>query len=152
APAPVASELAPAVAPASETVPVAEAAATSALRPEAPVTAPATAPATAPVPAAEPATAPAAASTRDARYNEFITKAQGLRDKGLFPVAARLYGEAAAAASSTSEARRARFEEMACYVKAGQGDRARALAAELRNASVLTRIERIKLDAVERMG
>lgn len=152
APAPVASELAPAVAPASETVPVAEAAATFALRPEAPVTAPATAPATAPVPAAEPATAPAAASTRDARYNEFITKAQGLRDKGLFPVAARLYGEAAAAASSTSEARRARFEEMACYVKAGQGDRARALAAELRNASVLTRIERIKLDAVERMG
>lgn len=144
APAPVASELAPAVAPASETVPVAEAAATSALRPEAPATAPA--------PAAEPATAPAAASTRDARYNEFITKAQGLRDKGLFPVAARLYGEAAAAASSTSEARRARFEEMACYVKAGQGDRARALAAELRNASVLTRIERIKLDAVERMG
>ncbi|TGY74407.1 hypothetical protein E5332_02850 [Enterorhabdus sp. NM05_H27] len=144
APAPVASELAPAVAPASETVPVAEAAATSALRSEAP--------ATAPVPAAEPATAPAAASTRDARYNEFITKAQGLRDKGLFPVAARLYGEAAAAASSTSEARRARFEEMACYVKAGQGDRARALAAELRNASVLTRIERIKLDAVERMG
>lgn len=144
APAPVASELAPAVAPASETVPVAEAAATSALRPEAPATAPA--------PAAEPATAPAAASTRDARYNEFITKAQGLRDRGLFPVAARLYGEAAAAASSTSEARRARFEEMACYVKAGQGDRARALAAELRNASVLTRIERIKLDAVERMG
>ena len=144
APAPVASELAPAVALASETVPVAEAAATSALRSEAPATAPA--------PAAEPATAPAAASTRDARYNEFITKAQGLRDKGLFPVAARLYGEAAAAASSTSEARRARFEEMACYVKAGQGDRARALAAELRNASVLTRIERIKLDAVERMG
>lgn len=144
APAPIASELAPAVAPASETVPVAEAAATSALRSEAPATAPA--------PAAEPATAPAAASTRDARYNEFITKAQGLRDKGLFPVAARLYGEAAAAASSTSEARRARFEEMACYVKAGQGDRARALAAELRNASVLTRIERIKLDAVERMG
>ncbi len=144
APAPVASELAPAVAPASETVPVAEAAATSALRSEASATAPA--------PVAEPATAPAAASTRDARYNEFITKAQGLRDKGLFPVAARLYGEAAAAASSTSEARRARFEEMACYVKAGQGDRARALAAELRNASVLTRIERIKLDAVERMG
>ncbi len=114
--------------------------------------APASDPATAPTPVAEPATAPAAASTRDARYNEFITKAQGLRDKGLFPVAARLYGEAAAAASSTSEARRARFEEMACYVKAGQGDRARALAAELRNASVLTRIERIKLDAVERMG
>ncbi len=157
APAPAAPTSDPATAPApgapagalaSETGPVAEAAATSALRSEAP----ATAPATAPVPAAEPATAPAAASTRDARYNEFITKAQGLRDKGLFPVAARLYGEAAAAASSTSEARRARFEEMACYVKAGQGDRARALAAELRNASVLTRIERIKLDAVERMG
>lgn len=112
----------------------------------------------APVPvAAEPepapiAAAPAPASTREVRYEEFIGKAQGLRDKGLFPVAARLYGEAAAAAATAADARRARFEEMACYVKAGQGDKARALAAELRRASVLTRVERIKLDAVERMG
>lgn len=99
------------------------------------------------VPAAQ-----APASTREARFEEFLAKAQGLRDKGLYPVAARLYGEAAAAAPQGSDARRARFEEMACYVKAGQGDKARALAAELRTSSVLTRVERIKLDAVERMG
>ena len=165
APSPAAPISEPTVAPAPEPAPVVEPAAAPVLRPEPPVAAtvsaipaPATPATPTPVPVAEPAPtpesapAPAAASTRDARYNEFITKAQGLRDKGLFPVAARLYGEAAAAASSTSEARRARFEEMACYVKAGQGDKARALAAELRNASVLTRIERIKLDAVERMG
>lgn len=95
------------------------------------------------------ATAPA--STREARFEEYLAKAQSLRDKGLYPVAARLYGEAAAAADG-ADARRARFEEMACYVKAGQGEKARALAAELRCASVLTRVERIKLDAVERMG
>lgn len=112
--------------------------------------APAPAPEPEPTPAAVPAPGPA--TTRDACYEEFLGKAQGLRDKGLFPVAARLYGEAAAAASSSADARRARFEEMACYVKAGQGDKARALAAELRRASVLTRVERIKLDAVERMG
>lgn len=93
----------------------------------------------------------APASTREARFEEFLAKAQSLRDKGLYPVAARLYGEAAAAAEG-ADARRALFEEMACYVKAGQGDKARALAAELRHASVLTRVERIKLDAVERMG
>lgn len=112
--------------------------------------APAPAPEPEPTPTAVPAPGPA--TTRDACYEEFLGKAQGLRDKGLFPVAARLYGEAAAAASSSADARRARFEEMACYVKAGQGDKARALAAELRRASVLTRVERIKLDAVERMG
>lgn len=116
---------------------------------------PAPAPLSAPgieVPADFVPAAPAPASTREARFEEFLAKAQGLRDKGLYPVAARLYGEAAAAAPQGSDARRARFEEMACYVKAGQGDKARALAAELRTSSVLTRVERIKLDAVERMG
>lgn len=123
--------------------------------PAAPEPAPAPAPLSAPgieVPADFVPAAPAPASTREARFEEFLAKAQGLRDKGLYPVAARLYGEAAAAAPQGSDARRARFEEMACYVKAGQGDKARALAAELRTSSVLTRVERIKLDAVERMG
>lgn len=123
--------------------------------------APAVAPEPAPAPLSAPGievpadfvpAVPAPASTREARFEEFLAKAQGLRDKGLYPVAARLYGEAAAAAPQGSDARRARFEEMACYVKAGQGDKARALAAELRTSSVLTRVERIKLDAVERMG
>lgn len=121
----------------------------------APAVAPEPAPLSAPgieVPADFVPAVPAPASTREARFEEFLAKAQGLRDKGLYPVAARLYGEAAAAAPQGSDARRARFEEMACYVKAGQGDKARALAAELRTSSVLTRVERIKLDAVERMG
>lgn len=152
-PAPVPATPAPAVAP--EPVPAAPA----------PVPAAELAPAVAPEPAPAPLSAPgievpadfvpavpAPASTREARFEEFLAKAQGLRDKGLYPVAARLYGEAAAAAPQGSDARRARFEEMACYVKAGQGDKARALAAELRTSSVLTRVERIKLDAVERMG
>lgn len=152
-PAPVPAAPAPAVAP--EPVPAAPA----------PVPAAELAPAVAPEPAPAPLSAPgievpadfvpavpAPASTREARFEEFLAKAQGLRDKGLYPVAARLYGEAAAAAPQGSDARRARFEEMACYVKAGQGDKARALAAELRTSSVLTRVERIKLDAVERMG
>lgn len=123
--------------------------------PTAPEPAPEPAPLSAPgieVPADFVPAVPAPASTREARFEEFLAKAQGLRDKGLYPVAARLYGEAAAAAPQGSDARRARFEEMACYVKAGQGDKARALAAELRTSSVLTRVERIKLDAVERMG
>ena len=150
-PAPVPATPAPAVAP--EPVPAAPAPVPAAEL--APAVAPEPAPLSAPgieVPADFVPAAPAPASTREARFEEFLAKAQGLRDKGLYPVAARLYGEAAAAAPQGSDARRARFEEMACYVKAGQGDKARALAAELRTSSVLTRVERIKLDAVERMG
>lgn len=160
APAPVV-ERAAAVAPAPE--PVVESAPALAPMP-APAPEPAPAPASAVVPEPAPLKAPgievpadfvpaatAPASTREARFEEYLAKAQSLRDKGLYPVAARLYGEAAAAADG-ADARHARFEEMACYVKAGQGEKARALAAELRRASVLTRVERIKLDAVERMG
>ncbi|MEY8460268.1 hypothetical protein AALA69_03955 [Eggerthellaceae bacterium 24-137] len=162
-PAPVAEPIAPPV-PVPEPAPVAEPIPARAPVPE-PALASVAEPAPAPVTDSDPLAAPgievpadfvpastAPASTREARFEEFLAKAQGLRDKGLYPVAARLYGEAAAAAPQGSDARRARFEEMACYVKAGQGDKARALAAELRTASVLTRVERIKLDAVERMG
>lgn len=174
-PTPVRSEPAPAPAsePAAEPVaapaPVAVPQPAPAPKPQ-PAPAPAPRPQAAPAPQPAPALAPqpepdhgiqvpadfvpaavAPASTREARFEEFLAKAQSLRDKGLYPVAARLYGEAAAAAEG-ADARRARFEEMACYVKAGQSDKARALAAELRHASVLTRVERIKLDAVERMG
>lgn len=169
APAPTAPEpkpvsapaVAPEPAPVREPVPAAPAPAAPTPEPK-PAPAPVTAPE--PAPAPEPLTAPgievpadfvpaatAPASTREARFEEYLAKAQSLRDKGLYPVAARLYGEAAAAADG-ADARHARFEEMACYVKAGQGEKARALAADLRRASVLTRVERIKLDAVERMG
>lgn len=173
APAPATSAPAPApVEPAAPTAVPAPTSAPESVAPSAPAPAPVAlapqpkpAPQLEPEPASAPLSAPgvevpsdfvpaaaAPASTREARFEEFLAKAQGLRDKGLYPVAARLYGEAAAAAPQGSDARRARFEEMACYVKAGQGDKARALAAELRTSSVLTRVERIKLDAVERMG
>lgn len=48
--------------------------------------------------------------------------------------------------------RNTQFDELACYVKAGDADKAKALASKLRQSSVLTRFERIKLDAVERMS
>ncbi|WP_282192014.1 tetratricopeptide repeat protein [Adlercreutzia caecimuris] len=153
--APIAGVPAPAPAAQPQIAPQPAPAPQPAIAPTAPEPAPEPAPLSAPgieVPADFVPAAPAPASTREARFEEFLAKAQGLRDKGLYPVAARLYGEAAAAAPQGSDARRARFEEMACYVKAGQGDKARALAAELRTSSVLTRVERIKLDAVERMG
>lgn len=103
-------------------------------------------------PEPEIAPAPAAPEPTEVPFETVVAKADGLREKGLYPVAARLYAQAAAAAPSSAEAHRVLFEEIACYIKAGQGDKARDLAAELRGSSVLTRIERIKLDAIERMG
>lgn len=97
-------------------------------------------------PAAEPEPAPSAA------FDGYCAKAQSLRERGVYPIAARLFAEAAAAAPTPEDARRARFDELACYVKAGDGAKARAVAADLRQSSVLTRVERMKLDAVERMG
>lgn len=104
-----------------------------------------------PEPAPEPEPTPAAAIPAE-RFQEALDKAQSLRDRGLYPVAARLYAEAAHAAPTGDARRHALFEEISCYVKIGQNDKARALAAELRASNVLTRIERIKLDAIERMG
>lgn len=108
-------------------------------------------PAPAPEPAAKPA-APAPAVVSEERFQEIMDKAQSLRERGMHPVAARLYAQAAESAPRGDAQRQARFEEIACYVKAGQNDKARALAAQLRTSNVLTRIERIKLDAIERMG
>lgn len=109
-----------------------------------PVPAPEPEPVAAPV--AEPEPAPSAA------FDGYCAKAQSLRERGVYPIAARLFAEAAAAAPTPEDARRARFDELACYVKAGDGAKARAVAADLRQSSVLTRVERMKLDAVERMG
>lgn len=106
----------------------------------------------APEPEIAPTPAPAAPEPVEVPFETVVAKADGLREKGLYPVAARLYAQAAAAAPSSAEAHRVLFEEIACYIKAGQGDKARDLAAELCGSSVLTRIERIKLDAIERMG
>ncbi len=142
-------ELEPVAAPAPEPepMPMPEPAAIAVPEPEPAATAaPAATPE--PEPIATPEPTPAASSS----YDGFCAKAQSLRERGVYPIAARLFAEAAAAAPTPDEARRARFDELACYVKAGDGDKARAVAAELRQSSVLTRVERMKLDAVERMG
>lgn len=85
-------------------------------------------------------------------FAEFCKKATMLRDQGNYGVAAILFEKAAAAASSASDKRAAQFDVLSCYVKANDIPKAKALAAKLRQSSVLTRFERIKLDAVERMG
>ncbi|MEC4184711.1 hypothetical protein VJ918_07810 [Adlercreutzia sp. R21] len=138
APAPVGAAFRPPTAPAAEP------------QPTAPEPQPAPAPA-APEPAVKPA-APAPAVVSEERFQEIMDKAQSLRERGMHPVAARLYAQAAESAPRGDAQRQARFEEIACYVKAGQNDKARALAAQLRTSNVLTRVERIKLDAIERMG
>lgn len=106
------------------------------------------------IPEPEPVAAPVAESepAPSAAFDGYCAKAQSLRERGVYPIAARLFAEAAAAAPTPEDARRARFDELACYVKAGDGAKARAVAADLRQSSVLTRVERMKLDAVERMG
>lgn len=127
------------VAEAPESVEVAEPAATVA----APV------PAAAPQPVSQPAAAPKPELTP---FESYMAKAESLRAKGVFTMAARIYNEAAIAADSTADNHRARFEEIACYVAAGQGEKAQAVAATLRASSVLTKVERFKLNAIERMA
>ena len=140
----------PASAPQPELAPIPEPTPAAAPQP-APISAPQPAPMPTPAPAPEPAPHAAPALPVE-RFQEALDKAQSLRDRGLYPVAVRLYAEAAQAAPTGDARRRALFEEISCYVKMGQNDKARALAAELRASSVLTRVERIKLDAIERMG
>ena len=85
-------------------------------------------------------------------FAEFSARATALRDQGAYAIAAMLFEEAAALAPNANEARNSHFEELACYVKAGDAAKAKEIAAKLRQSSVLTRFERIKLDAVEMMS
>ncbi len=112
---------------------------------------PAPAPEPKPKPAAKPAPAPAKKTPAD-HFAEFSARAAALRDQGAYAIAAMLFEEAAALAPNANEARNTHFEELACYVKAGDAAKAKEIAAKLRQSSVLTRFERIKLDAVERMS
>lgn len=110
-----------------------------------------------PAPAPEPPAAPAPVKPKPKQspaetFAEFSKRAAALRDQGAYAIAAMLYEEAAALAPSANEMRDTQFDELACYVKAGDVKKAKALASKLRQSSVLTRFERIKLDAVERMG
>lgn len=117
----------------------------------APTPTPAPTPESTPKPAAKPAPKPAKKAPVD-HFAEFSARATALRDQGAYAIAAMLFEEAAALAPNANEARNSHFEELACYVKAGDAAKAKEIAAKLRQSSVLTRFERIKLDAVERMS
>lgn len=164
APAPSVTPTATAIpAPTSEVVSMPTAAA-----PEAPAPASAVAPETAAT--TQTTTAPAAPAAQPAKpepkpkpepepepipvdpFTEFSNRAAALRDQGAYAIAAMLYEEAASLAPTVTDTRNTQFDELACYVKAGDAQKAKALAAKLRQSSVLTRFERIKLDAVERMS
>lgn len=112
---------------------------------------PAPAPEPKPQPATKPAPKPAKKAPAD-HFAEFSARAAALRNQGAYAIAAMLFEEAAALAPNANEARNTHFEELACYVKAGDANKAKEIAAKLRQSSVLTRFERIKLDAVERMS
>ncbi len=109
------------------------------------------APSPTPQPAPTPKKEAKPKSTAEA-FAEFNARASALRDQGAYAIAALLYEEAAAIAPNASASREAQFDELSCYVKAGDAKKAKSIAAKLRQSSVLTRFERIKLDAVERMG
>lgn len=112
--------------------------------------APAATPASAATP--EPTPKPAVKPAPVDHFAEFSARATALRDQSAYAIAAMLFEEAAALAPNANEARNSHFEELACYVKAGDAAKAKEIAAKLRQSSVLTRFERIKLDAVERMS
>lgn len=83
---------------------------------------------------------------------KYFEKAMLLKDAGALLVAANLFAASAAQADSSLDRRHARFEELSCYVKAGEAERARTLAQELRaQTGTMTKVERVKLDAVLRM-
>lgn len=121
-----------------------------------PATQPAeTTPPSHPAPTPKPAPAPKkpAKPKSDAEaFAEFSARAAALRDQGAYAIAALLYEEAAAIAPTANASREAQFDGLSCYVKANDVKKAKEIAAKLRQSSVLTRFERIKLDAVERMG
>lgn len=94
----------------------------------------------------------AAPAPRELSFEDCLGKARSLKAKGAYAVAARLFKESVSRTSDAAEKRTAQFEELACYVKADQSDRACALAEELRaHGQQLSVSERIKLDAVARM-
>lgn len=84
-------------------------------------------------------------------YEKLSQKAGVFKGRDQYTVAARLFAEAAGCAPDATSRRQAKFDELSCYVKADDAEKALALAVELHKSSVLTRVERIKLDAVARM-
>lgn len=84
----------------------------------------------APKPAAKPAPKPAKKEPVD-HFAEFSARATALRDQGAHAIAAMLFEEAAALAPNANEARNSHFEELACYVKAGDAAKAKEITREI---------------------
>lgn len=125
------------------------------LVPAASITASASVPASAPALAFAPNLDPGHVPVRPTMppiCEKYFEKAVLLKDAGALLVAANLFAASAAQADSSFDRRHARFEELSCYVRAGEAERARALANELRaQTGTMTKVERVKLDAVLRM-
>lgn len=81
--------------------------------------------------------------------SSYFERAQALRDKGMYVVAARLCAQCAELSDDRATFRKAALEEIACYVHADRLDHAKRLAESLLAcADDLTPLERIKLKAV----
>lgn len=85
-------------------------------------------------------------------YDAVHEKAEKFKEKGLHAVAARMYEECAVAASDSVEQKKALFDAMASYVKAGKPDEAKQIAQGLYGADNLSKGESLKVDAVLRMN
>ena len=107
-----------------------------------------------PEPVSEPSSASTsvnATRTLEPTSDECFQKAAAFKARGLHVPAARLFAEAAMLADGDTARRRARFEELACYVKSNQPEKARPLVDSLSRSSVLTKAERVKLEAAGRL-
>ncbi|WP_139651494.1 hypothetical protein [Raoultibacter phocaeensis] len=98
--------------------------------------------------AAEPVPVPEETAASAMTFGKCFAKAASLKGKGVFVVAARLFEQSAALAEDPKDRARALFEEISCYVKAGDEDNALIKAADMREKCELTAAEQLKLDAM----
>ena len=87
-----------------------------------------------------------------ATYEAVHEKAERFKQKGLHAVAARMYEECAVASDNPTEKKKALFDAMVSYVKAGKPEEAKQTAQTIRAAENLSEIENLKVDAVLRMS
>lgn len=84
-------------------------------------------------------------------FDTCYAKAESFKEKGVYAVAARLYFECAQLEAEKAQTKKALFESMASYVKAGMFDDAKRIALILRDdLDSMNPLEIVKLDAVLR--
>ena len=85
-------------------------------------------------------------------FHQYQAKADALKSKDLYAVAARLYAESAELTNDEDLAHKTLFEAIACYLKADMKEEARKCGAALQaDIDKLSSVEALKLDAVLRM-